>query len=271
MPNDGQVSGPRFEERGGLPGLAAALGAGAAGWMSTRAGGVSRGPWASLNLGDHVGDEPAAVLANRHRLAGALGVRPVFLRQVHGTRVVPIGPDSPDGLEADACYTQAHGVACTVLVADCLPILLASADGASVAAVHAGWRGLAGGVLEALVDAWPAVRDPAARAACHVWIGAAIGAAAFEVGDEVWQAFVQAAAADASAFAPSSAAPGRWRADLAQLARARLRRLGFERVQGHDGSAAWCTATQPSTFFSHRRDAARLGAAGRMAACVWRR
>lgn len=261
---------PRWAVRAGLPGIEAELGSGAVGWMSTRRGGISTGPWASLNLGDHVGDDPAAVVCNRQQLAAALGVRPVYLRQVHGTEVVAVGPDTPDGLAADACYTDTPGVACTVLVADCLPILLATAEGRSVAAVHAGWRGLSAGVLEALVEAWPAVRQPSARAACHVWIGPAIGAQAFEVGPEVRQAFLDQAPQDAAAFAPSPNHPGRWQADLAALARARLRRLGFERVLGHDGGTAWCTASQPSMFFSHRRDAAVLGSSGRMAACVWR-
>ncbi|MCS6811656.1 MAG: peptidoglycan editing factor PgeF, partial [Tepidimonas sp.] len=251
-----KANGPQPAVRSGLPGIEAELGPHAAGWMSTRGGGVSAGPWASLNLGDHVGDDPVAVASNRQRLVAALGVRPVYLRQVHGIEVVAVGPDTPDGLTADACYTDTPGVACTVLVADCLPILLATAEGGSVAAVHAGWRGLSAGVLEALVATWPAVRQPAARAACHVWIGPAIGVQAFEVGPEVRQAFLAQAPEDAVAFEPSPDHPGRWRADLAALARARLRRLGFERVCGHDGSAAWCTASQPSTFFSHRRDAA---------------
>lgn len=272
MPNE--AAGPRAQALGPLPGVAADLGPGADGWVSTRAGGVSCGPWASLNLGDHVGDDPAAVAENRRRLTVALGARPVFLRQVHGCGVVRVDGATPDGVEADAAWTDAPGVVCTVLVADCLPILFAAAAGESVAAAHAGWRGLAGqggrGVLEALADAWPAVRDPAARAACRVWIGPAIGRAAFEVGDEVRRAFVAAAPVDARAFAPSPHTPGRWLADLAWLARARLQRLGFVHIGGHDGSAAWCTASQPSAFFSHRRDAARLGASGRIAACVWR-
>ncbi|TSE20541.1 Laccase domain protein YfiH [Tepidimonas alkaliphilus] len=272
MPSE--IPPPRWQTLGPLPGVAADLGPGARGWVSTRSGGVSAGPWAWLNLGDHVGDEPAAVAENRRRLTVALGVRPVFLRQVHGCAVVRVDDATPDGIEADAAWTDASGVACTVLVADCLPVLLATAAGESVAAAHAGWRGLAGqggrGVLEALAEAWPAVRDPAARAACRVWIGPAIGRAAFEVGDEVRRAFVEAARDDALAFTPSPRTPGRWLADLAWLARARLHRLGFGNVGGHDGSAIWCTVSQPTVFFSHRRDAARLGASGRMAACVWR-
>lgn len=269
-----KASGPRPWRLGDLPGVLADVGPAARGWMSTRAGGVSAPPWDTLNLGDHVGDDAAAVQLNRRRLMAALGVRPVFLQQVHGTGVVRLQPDTPDGVQADACYTEARGVACTVLVADCLPILLSAADGSSVAAVHAGWRGLAGqggvGVLEALVQAWPAVHDPRDRAGCHVWIGPAIGAQAFEVGDDVRRAFVAVDEQDAACFVPSPRTPGRWLADLAALARARLRRLGFDRITGHDGSPAWCTASQPSRFFSHRRDAAARGASGRMAACIWR-
>lgn len=274
MPSDATPAAPIEAVRAGLPGLAADLGPGACGWMSTRAGGVSTGPWASLNLGDHVGDDPAAVALNRQRLAAALGVRPVFLRQVHGTRVVRVDAATPDGVEADACWTDAWGVACCVLVADCLPILLAAPGGTSVAAVHAGWRGLAGeagqGVLESLCQAWPAAREPAQRRAIRVWIGAAIGPAAFEVGPEVRAAFAAAHPDDAGAFVPGAPGTDRWRADLPWLARARLQRLGFGAIAGHDGAPSWCTVSNPSRFFSHRRDARRLGSSGRLAAAVWR-
>ncbi len=269
MPSD-TGGGPRWATRAGLTGLAADLGSGACGWMSTRAGGVSAGPWASLNLGDHVGDDPAAVAENRARFARALGVRPVFLRQVHGTSVVRLDPDTPDGVEADACWTDAVGVACVVLVADCLPILFAEPDGASVAAVHAGWRGLAGGVLEALCAQWPAAHDPAQRRRLQVWIGVAIGPSAFEVGPDVRDAFVAPDPGAAGAFTPVAQRPDRWWADLAALARRRLARLGFGTVHGHDGAPSWCTASDPSRFFSHRRDARRHGSSGRLGAAVWR-
>ncbi|WP_236640113.1 peptidoglycan editing factor PgeF [Tepidimonas charontis] len=255
--------------------LTAELGHAICAGMTGRAGGVSQGPWASLNLGDHVGDDAAAVAANRARLAGALGVRPVYLRQVHGCTVVPIDRHTPDGVPADACWTTDDQVACTVLVADCLPLLFAAPGAASVAAVHAGWRGLAGadgqGILEALVQTWPAVRSAAARRATVVWIGAGIGPRHFEVGPEVRAAFVGAHADDADAFAPSPRDPERWLADLPALARRRLRRLGFEHILGNDGTASWCTASQPSRFFSHRRDAVVFGSSGRMAAVIWRR
>ncbi len=273
MPSNAAIRAPVLQVRAGLPGLQADLGAAAQGWMSTRAGGVSVGPWASLNLGDHVGDAQAAVAVNRCRFAAALGVRPVFLRQVHGSGVVHVTLDTPDGVEADACWTDHPGVACTVMVADCLPILLAPDDGQSVAAVHAGWRGLAGqggwGVLEALCEHWPAARDVARRQTICAWIGAAIGQQAFEVGPEVVRAFVSVCPSDADAFTPSPNRGNRWLANLPLLARRRLQRLGFGRVSGHDGSRAWCTASNASRFFSHRRDAAVLGGSGRQAAAIW--
>jgi YfiH family protein len=242
-----------------------------------RAGGHSRGPWEGLNLGDHVGDDPLAVAANRRWLAQSLGVRPVFLKQVHGLSVCRLLAQTPDGTVADACWTDVPGLACTVMVADCLPVLLASADGRSVAAAHAGWRGLAGhdgqGILEALCAQWPAAHDRADRAAMTVWLGPCIGPQHFEVGQEVRQAFVAADEGATVCFRPGvPAADGAQRhwADLPALARRRLQRLGFERVTGNDGGPAWCTVSQSSRFFSHRRDTARLGGSGRMAALIWR-
>ncbi|BAO80444.1 uncharacterized conserved protein [Serpentinimonas raichei] len=263
--------------------------AGVAAGITQRSGGVSAPPWDSLNLGDHVGDDPIHVQANRQRLADGLAMRAVFMRQVHGNAVLHLQADTPDGLTADACWTDQPGLACTVLVADCLPLLLAAPDGASVAAVHAGWRGLAGqgvsqgraqgqGVLEALCAAWPAAQHPSQRAAIQVWLGPCIGPQRFEVGPEVRQAFVSHDPAAAACFVPlpglpalgervAAAAP-KYLADLPALARQRLAALGFERVVGNDGGADWCTASQPSRFFSHRRDGARLGSSGRMAACI---
>lgn len=248
------------------PDLPAHVGA----WMSTRAGGYSVAPWDSFNLGDHVGDAPAHVHANRQQLADTLGVRPVFLKQVHGTAVLELGAQTPDGAVADACFTFAHGLACTIMVADCLPVLLWDARGQWVAAAHAGWRGLAGqggvGVLEAL---WSALKARGAVAeSTGVWLGPCIGPQAFEVGPEVRQAFLSEQPGLVGAFRPGLG--DRWLADLPALARARLGRMGLTEVAGHDGSPAWCTVSQPALFFSHRRDAARLGSTGRMAACIWR-
>lgn len=242
-----------------------------------REGGVSVGPWASFNFGDHVGDDPLSVARNRERLAAHLGVRPVFLQQVHGTAVCRLQPDVPDGLQADACWTDQIGMACTVMVADCLPILFAEPHGHSVAAAHAGWRGLAGirghGILESLCTQWPAARRPADRAAITVWLGPCIGPAHFEVGEDVRRAFLEGDVASAQYVVPSRpAADGspRYLANLPALARRRLRQLGFASINGNDGSPEWCTVSQSSWFFSHRRDTVRLGGSGRMAALIWR-
>ena len=245
---------------------------------TTRAGGVSAAPWDSCNLGDHVGDAPQAVAANRQRLQEAMRrqgapVRPVYLRQVHGTQVVRLDPASADGLPADACGSAAPGVACTVLVADCLPVLFTDRAGTRVAAAHAGWRGLAAGVLEhTLACFWPQTLDGQARAAPEneviAWLGPCIGPQAFEVGAEVREAFCAHDAGAARCFVPAGA-PGKYLADLAALARRRLARAGVARVDGNDGAPRWCTAGNPSRFFSHRRDAVRLGSSGRMAACIW--
>lgn len=245
--------------------------------LTTRAGGVSGAPWDQWNLGDHVGDHPAHVADNRRLLAQRLGARPVYLRQVHGTQVVALTADTPDGSQADACWTSQPGVACTVMVADCLPVLLCSADGQSVAAAHAGWRGLAGadglGVLEALSREWPAASEPAARAGIRVWLGPCIGPQAFEVGPEVRAAFVAPDPAAEQAFVPTPqhAQDGKWLCHLPLLARQRLQALGYTHIDGNDGSPAWCTVTQASVFFSHRRDSRRFGNSGRFAACIWRR
>lgn len=223
---------------------------------TTRLGGVSLAPYESLNLGDHVGDAPEPVAENRRRLVDLAGLPspPVWLRQVHGTRVLRLRPDSVAGQEADACWTDQPGVVCAVLTADCLPVLLADDTGRCVAAAHAGWRGLVGGVLEATVAALPV-----APATLSAWLGPAIGPAAFQVGDEVRAAFVAVDPQDAAHFRADGS---RWRADLFGLARARLHRLGVHRVQGGDA----CTWSDPRRFHSHRRD----GVGGRMASLIWR-
>lgn len=234
---------------------------------TTRNGGVSAAPFDSFNLGDHVRDEPAAVAANRAALAGLTApARPVFLQQVHGTAWIPLDATTPDGAVADAALVTAPGVAATIMVADCLPVLFAHASGRAVAAAHAGWRGLVSGVLEATLQALRAAAGPGEVIA---WLGPAIGPTAFEVGDEVHAAFVAADPA-AQAHFRTHTTPGKWWADLPALARQRLRSAGVASVHGNDGSAAWCTVSQPSRFFSHRRDATRLGSTGRFAACIWR-
>jgi len=235
---------------------------------TTRTGGVSVGAFAGLNLGDHVGDDPAAVAKNRDRLAAAIGVRPVFLRQVHGIDVLRIDAQTPDGATADAAVSTASGVACTVMVADCLPLLLCDTRARRVAAVHVGWRGLAQGVIESVFRAWPSPglrAQPAAAAETLAWLGPCIGPRAFQIGPEVRAALL---AADPGAAGCFSADEGnRWRADLPVLVRRRLAALGVQAVHGNDGGQPWCTVGNPARWFSHRRD----GVSGRMAACVWLR
>jgi polyphenol oxidase len=227
--------------------------------MSTRRGGVSQGPYASLNLG-HGGDDPGCVAENRRRLRQALGLErePGWLRQVHGTRVAELGaPAPPDGVEADASFTTTAGMACAVMVADCLPVLFCDERATVVAAAHAGWRGLAAGVLEATVRALPA-----APGSLMAWLGPAIGPGAFEVGPEVRAAFVAADPGAAGCFVVHGAGGGKFLADLFALARRRLAACGVTRVSG----GGQCTHSQPGRFFSFRRD----GRCGRMAALVWR-
>lgn len=233
---------------------------------TTRGGGVSAAPYDSLNLGDHVGDEPSSVRSNRMCLRAAIGARPVFLRQVHGTRTVRLLADTTDGTEADGCVTILPGAACTMMVADCLPVLFATRDGTAVAAAHAGWRGLAGhggqGILQSVCDSL--LRETASRSGdVLAWLGPCIGPQAFEVGPEVKAAFESLHAGAASLFKPL--ASGKWLADLPGLARMQLRSLGLTRIYGNDGRAEWCTVTNPSRFFSHRRDRV----SGRLAASVW--
>lgn len=224
--------------------------------QTLRAGGVSLPPYDSLNLGDHCGDTTSAVTENRRRLREQLCLpsEPAWLQQVHGTGVAKLPTAGPQ-TQADASWTSDAGVVCAVLTADCLPVLLASRDGAVVAAVHAGWRGLAAGVLEAALAALPA--DPARLQA---WLGAAIGPQAFEVGDEVRAAFVDSAPECAAAF--RSSRPHHWYADLYALARLRLQRYGVNQIYGGGG----CTYTEPQRYYSYRRDQR----CGRMAALIWR-
>ncbi len=238
------------------------LPAGVHAFCSERAGGVSVAPYDALNLGDHVGDDPLAVAENRRRLATQIGVRPVFLKQVHGRGVVRLAPGTPDGTEADACWTTGRGLACTMMVADCLPVLAASADGAVVGAAHCGWRGLAGGVLEAL---WAQMHEAGMRSGtATVWLGPCIGPEAFEVGPEVRSAFVEHDADAAGAF--TAHGEGKFLANLQALARRRLAMLGVTAIHGNDGSLPWSTVAQASRFFSHRRDRV----SGRFAAGIWR-
>ena len=232
-----------------------------------RGPGVSQPPFDDFNLGARSGDDPAAVAANRQALVERFGLpsAPRWLRQVHGTGVLRLdatGADTPrpaaEEPEADAAVTDVPGVVLAILTADCLPVVLAAGDGSEVGAAHAGWRGLAGGVLEATVAA---MHTPAARLVA--WLGPAAGPAAYEVGPEVRAAFVETDADAADAFAATR--PGHWHVDLFALARRRLARAGLLADAIHGGGA--CTISDPARFFSHRRDART----GRMATLAWRR
>lgn len=250
---------------------------------TTRAGGSSVAPFDTFNLGTHVGDMPQAVQRNRDRHQRLMAVRTVYLHQVHGTEVQLLTAAShhapPVAAAADASCTQQTGLACTVMMADCLPVLFTDVTGTAVAAAHAGWRGLAGGVLENTVDALTRL-SAVTSTDVIAWLGPCIGRGAFAVGADVYSAFVQQHAADAHAFSANvrhntgdradsvGKAPGYW-CDLALLARHRLRRLGISQCCGNDSSPKWCTYTQWQRYFSHRRDTARLGETGRMAASIW--
>lgn len=243
--------------------------------FTTRSGGVSRPPFDGFNLGDHVRDDPASVVANREQLRSITSpAAPVFLQQVHGTHVAHLDADTPDGTEADGCVVRAGaGVAATIMVADCLPVLFSCASGRAVAAAHGGWRGLAGGVIEATLRALRDVGSDTTKplraddVSIVAWLGPCIGPQAFEVGPEVVDAFVKLDAGAIECFKSQSG--GKYLADLPGLARRRLQAAGVSSVHGNDGSPEWCTVTQSFRFFSHRRDAVRLGSTGRMAACVW--
>ena len=231
--------------------------------MTTRAGGASAAPFDSFNLRDGLGDAADCVAANRAALAHAVGSPPVFLDQVHGTHVVRLArADALPGARvqrADASFTTAPGVACAVQVADCLPVLFCAPDGRGVAAAHAGWRGLASGVLEATVEA---LCDAAGcqPSQLQAWLGACIGPQQFEVGRDVLDAFGALGGESAlQHFRPHT--EGKWLANLPQLARDRLHAVGVRAVSG----GAWCTVSDASRFFSYRRD--RI--TGRMAALVW--
>ncbi len=266
--------------------------AGPGGGLSAPHGLPSAAPYDDFNLGDHVGDDPAAVAGHRAALAEALGAQPVWLRQVHGHRVPRVTLADAQAslaqpLEADGSWTTEPGVACTVMVADCLPVLLAAPEGRGVAALHAGWRGLSGtgagmdgrGVLEV------GVAHLCEGSGCepqdlHAWLGPCIGPQAFEVSADVLQGFGvdparphhrfrPIAASGAASDDPGAAAstvltpplPPKWWGDLAGLAADRLRGLGVAHISG----GAWCTASDASRFFSFRRD----GVTGRQAACIW--
>lgn len=232
--------------------------------MTVRSGGISGGPYGDLsgkrgmNLGLHVGDSPHNVMANRSLLLDRVPDEPAWLTQVHGTDVVDAARVA-NAPQADASVTTQRGVVCAIMTADCLPVLFADAAGRAVGAAHAGWRGLAGGVLENTV---------AQMRACgaediHAWLGPAIGPDQFEVGEDVLQAFVTQDEIALQAFRPIAGKPGKYLADIYKLARQVLAKSGVTQVSGGD----FCTVTDAERFYSYRRD----GFTGRMAALIWLR
>lgn len=223
---------------------------------TNRAGGVSIGNYAGLNLGGHVGDDPSAVEENRRRLAAVLPASPVWLNQVHGIEVQLIGKEAQRvPINADASLTRTPEAICAIQTADCLPVLFCDVDGTVVAAAHAGWRGLCEGVLEATLAA---MQVDSSR--IMAWMGPAIGPNAFVVGAEVRDAFVAVDVSAARAFSPS-AQTGKWMADIFLLARLRLWRAGLTSIYG----GGVCTVSDPARFFSHRRDRV----SGRQASLIW--
>ncbi|MGQ9425499.1 peptidoglycan editing factor PgeF [Gilvimarinus sp. F26214L] len=224
-------------------------------FISYRNGGCSEAPYASNNLGDHVGDQPARVEANRSALCAGLGIsRPCWLQQVHGTAVVEAG----DGLsvpEADASISRTPGRACVVLTADCLPLLLCDTQGRQVAAVHCGWRGLADGIIARTLEGFSESSDVLA------FLGPAISARHYEVGPEVRDALTDSTPANPKLFSRPSERSGHFMLDLYAVARAQLQALGVVQVYGGDR----CTFDEPQRFYSYRRD----GTTGRMASLIW--
>jgi len=221
--------------------------------VTTRAGGASEGPYASLNLGDSVGDQPSAVARNRARLRTFLPADPLWLHQVHGTEVVDVETAHPLA-RADGAVARTRAAVCAVLTADCLPVLLASRAGEAVGLAHAGWRGLAAGVIESTV-----ARMAVAPGAIVAWLGPGIGRHAYEVGPDVHDAFVARDPGAAEAFSPTRAS--KYLADLCALAKRRLMAAGVKAVYG----GGFCTYEDRARFFSHRRDRPT----GRFASLVW--
>jgi len=222
-------------------------------FSTTRNAGFSKAPWNSLNFGGNCGDDPQHVEKNRQLLAALLPSKPQWLKQVHGIQVVHLDDREATKTEADAVTTTTTGQVCAILTADCLPVLFCNKAGTKVAAAHAGWRGLANGVLEATVAAMDCQAHD-----LLAWIGPAIGPKAFEVGQDVLDVFTQAHSENSVAFTPHN---DRWLADLYKLARLALARVGITDISG----GRYCTYTEQDKFFSYRRD----GETGRMASVIW--
>ncbi|MEO8401268.1 MAG: peptidoglycan editing factor PgeF [Gammaproteobacteria bacterium] len=225
-------------------------------FTTLRTGGVSLAPYDSFNLGEHVGDETQHVKTNRENLKTQLNLQnqPVWLNQTHSTRVIPATTENT-GKEADAAFTDQPGNVCAVLTADCLPLLVCQREGTHVAAIHAGWRGLANGVIENTLTAMGIPADDTL-----VWLGPAIGPKVFEVGDEVREIFLKSHPEAEQMFLPSP--NGRWLGNLYALARLRLNSQGITHIYGGD----YCTYSDSELFFSYRRDGNKTG---RMASLIW--
>ena len=221
--------------------------------QTTRNGGVSISPYDSFNLGDHVGDAQVAVAQNRQLLASIMPSEPVWLQQVHGNIVVDVG-NAGCLPQADAAISRHRGAVCTVMTADCLPVMLCDENGSVVGVAHAGWKGLVAGVIEATVLAMDIAPQK-----LLAWLGPAISQRAFEVGTEVRDVFVAHHAQASEAFLPGI--NGKWMADIYLLAHQRLHALGVSRVYGGE----FCTYNEPARFFSYRRE----GVTGRMGTFIW--
>jgi polyphenol oxidase len=223
---------------------------------TTRAGGYSEAPYAGLNMGFGSGDDPSAVRKNRTSLLREVDApsEPIWLAQVHGVECVEAKSDAA-GIAADASFSRTPNEVCAVMTADCMPVLFCSVDGERVAAAHAGWRGLANGVLETTCERMGGEVD-----SIMAWLGPCIGQANYEVGEEVRTSFLADDRQASKYFAPTR--PGHWCADLPGLAQQRLLKLGVREVSG----GHWCTHAEPNRFYSYRRD----GITGRMATLIWR-
>ena len=227
--------------------------------VSTRHGGVSQIPYASLNLADHVGDIPANVIANRALLRKRLPEEPVWLNQIHGTLVSTPNARLP---QADAIVSNIPNEVLAIMSADCLPVLFTNTNGTVIGAAHAGWRGLSAGVLENTVKAMRELENSSADSNIHAWLGPAIGPQAFEVGQDVVEAFSYSGVVyPQEAFSPITHRPEKYLANIYLLARSRLEAAGIHRIYGGE----FCTVTQANQFFSYRRD----GITGRFASLIW--
>lgn len=226
---------------------------------TTRAGGFSQAPFSSLNLGNHVGDDPQAVMQNRTLLQkiAKLPQAPVYLNQIHSTKVVRLPLSEDCDLDADAVYTDQANQVCLVMTADCLPVLFCSQDGSEIAAAHAGWKGLCNGMLEATVAEFKCPTDE-----INVWLAPAISQAAFQVGEEVVAQFCAIDSQAQEAFIPDPKASGKFLGNLYQIAHQRLAKLGIRNIAGGE----YCTYSDSVNFFSYRREKQT----GRMATLIWR-